>query len=48
MVKYSFEFKKKLVLEYLNGKGGYDFISNSFMHIWPSPRINQSRGGHIK
>lgn len=24
MAKYSFEFKKSIVLEYLNGNGGYD------------------------
>ena len=30
MAKYSYEFKKKLVLEYLNGKGGTDYISNKY------------------
>ena len=30
MAKYSYEFKKKLVLEYLNGKGGTDFISKKY------------------
>lgn len=27
MEKYSFEFKKKLVLEYLDGKGGTEYLS---------------------
>lgn len=27
MAKYDFEFKKLMVLEYLNGQGSYDFIS---------------------
>ena len=27
MAKYDFEFKKLMVLEYLNGQGTYDFIS---------------------
>jgi hypothetical protein len=26
VAKYSFEFKKKIVLEYLAGKGGSDFL----------------------
>ncbi len=30
MAKYSYEFKKKLVLEYLNGKGGTDYISKKY------------------
>lgn len=30
MAKYSFEFKLKLVQEYLNGKGGYKFISDKY------------------
>ena len=30
MAKYNFEFKKKLVLEYLNGKDGYNFISKKY------------------
>lgn len=28
MAKYSFEFKKKVVMEYLNGEGGYDYLGN--------------------
>lgn len=28
MAKYSYEFKKKLVMEYLNGEGGYKYIAN--------------------
>ena len=27
MAKYSFEFKQKVVQEYLNGKGSYEYIS---------------------
>ena len=41
MTKHSFEFKKKIVLEYLNGKGGilylskkYGLTSNSQLHKW--------------
>ncbi len=30
MAKYSFEFKKKLVLEYLSGTGSYEFISKKY------------------
>lgn len=30
MAKYSYEFKKKLVLEYLNGQGGYGYISQKY------------------
>lgn len=30
MAKYSFEFKLKVVQEYLNGKGGYTFLSKKF------------------
>ncbi len=30
MTKYSFEFKKKLVNEYLNGEGSYQKISNKY------------------
>lgn len=30
MAKYSFEFKLKVVQEYLNGKGGYVFLSKKF------------------
>ena len=41
MTKHSFEFKKKVVLEYLNGKGGilylskkYGLSSKSQLHKW--------------
>ena len=27
MAKYSFEFKKKIVLDYLSGKGGYSYLA---------------------
>ena len=30
MAKYSFEFKKKIVTEYLNGKGGYKYLSEKY------------------
>ena len=30
MSKYSFEFKKKVVLAYLNGEGGYVFLSKKY------------------
>ena len=30
MAKYSFEFKLKVVQEYLNGEGGYAFLSKKF------------------
>ena len=30
MAKYSCRFKKKLVLEYLNGEGGYGYISQKY------------------
>ena len=30
MAKYSFEFKKKVVLEYLDGKGGVDYLSKKY------------------
>ena len=30
MAKYSFEFKKKIVTEYLNGKGGYTYLSKKY------------------
>ncbi len=30
MAKYSFEFKRKLVQEYLKGEGGYRFICNKY------------------
>ena len=30
MAKYSFEFKKKIVLEYLAGNGGYLYLANKY------------------
>lgn len=30
MAKYSFEFKKKIVLEYLDGKGGLEYLSKKY------------------
>ena len=30
MAKYSFEFKKKVVLSYLNGEGGYKYLSKTY------------------
>ena len=30
MVKYSYEFKKKVVQEYLDGKGGYGYLSRKY------------------
>lgn len=30
MAKYSFEFKKKVVMEYLNGEGGYEYLSKKY------------------
>ena len=30
MAKYSFEFKKKVVLEYLDGKGGTPYLSRKY------------------
>ena len=30
MAKYNFEFKKKIVLEYLDGKGGYTFLTKKY------------------
>ena len=30
MSKYSFEFKKKVVLAYLNGEGGYGYLSKTY------------------
>nr|WP_207670536.1 transposase [Haloimpatiens lingqiaonensis] len=29
-MKHSFEFKKKIVQAYLNGEGGYKFLSNQY------------------
>lgn len=30
MAKYSFAFKKKVVMEYLNGKGGWDYLTAKY------------------
>ena len=30
MSKYSFEFKKKIVMEYLDGKGGWDYLTKKY------------------
>jgi len=30
MAKYSLEFKKQIVQEYLSGKGGYKYLSNKY------------------
>ena len=30
MAKYSFEFKKKVVTDYLNGKGGYNTLATKY------------------
>ena len=35
MAKYSFEFKKKVVLAYLNGEGGCEYLSK--VYGVPSP-----------
>ena len=29
MAKYSFEFKRMVVMEYVSGQGGYDFLAKS-------------------
>lgn len=33
MAKYSFEFKKKVVLEYINGEGGTQYLSTKYVII---------------
>lgn len=30
MAKYSFEFKRKIVMEYLNGQGGYKYLGKKY------------------
>ena len=30
MAKYSFEFKKNVVLAYINGEGGYGYLSKTY------------------
>lgn len=37
MAKYSYEFKKKVVMEYLSGKGGYGYLSAKYEI--PSPTV---------
>ena len=39
MAKYSFEFKKEIVQEYLDGKGGYQYLSE--IHSIPRECIRQ-------
>ena len=40
MAKYSYEFKLKVVKEYLDGEGGYDFLAQKY-HIPSSKRIEE-------
>ena len=51
MAKHSFEFKKKVILEYLDGKGGtlylskkYGLGSNPQLRKWINVYINSLRG----
>ena len=30
MSKYTFEFKKKVVMDYLNGEGGRDYLAKKY------------------
>lgn len=30
MAKYSYEFKRKIVQEYLDGKGGYEYLAKKY------------------
>ena len=30
MAKYSYEFKKRIVMDYLNGKGGYAYLAKQY------------------
>lgn len=30
MAKYSFEFKKQVVMSYLNGEGGYQYLAKKY------------------
>lgn len=41
MAKYSFEFKKKVVQEYLDGKGGYEYLAKHII----SPNQHRCIGG---
>ena len=40
MSKYSYEFKKKVVMSYLNGEGGYTYLAN-FYNIPSKTRIRE-------
>ena len=40
MFKYSYEFKKKVVMSYLNGEGGYTYLAN-FYSIPSKTRIRE-------
>ena len=40
MSKYSYEFKKKVVMSYLNGEGGYTYLAN-FYSIPSKTRIRE-------
>ncbi len=35
MAKYSYEFKKKVVMDYINGKGGYEYLSKEYEILLP-------------
>ena len=38
MSKYSFEFKKKVVKAYLNGEGGYGYLSKTYGAVYGAQR----------
>ena len=40
MAKYSFEFKRMVVMEYLNGKGGYEYLAQKH-NIPSSTRVSE-------
>ena len=42
MAKYSYEFKKKVVTAYLNGKGGYKYLANY------TPRCKRFQVANVK
>lgn len=46
MSKYSYEFKKKVVMSYLNGEGGYTYLAN-FYNI-PSKHVSENGLLHIR
>ena len=47
MAKYSFEFKKKVVLAYLNGEDGYSHLSKLSEFLLRAEQHNhQFTGGH--